>query len=109
MQAHLVPRVRVQIHLFDVTRPEPREGLVHERFPNSPIPLGRIDKQVVDVAVRSVLEDPRAYEDRSQEEADCGPVEFCDEAEAVLVPDVATCEAPPISLPPGGEAILRST
>src|SRR2546422_11710361 len=52
---------------------------------------------------------PRAHEDRSQEEADRGPVQFGDEAEAVFVPDVAACEAPPISLPPGREAVLRST
>src|SRR2546428_14142112 len=52
---------------------------------------------------------PRAHEDRSQEEADRGPVQFGDEAEAVFVPDVAACEAPPVSLPPGHEAILRST
>src|SRR5436309_5130885 len=108
-QAHLVPHVRVQIDLFDATRPEPRERLVHERFPHSPIPLGRIDKQVVDVSVRSVLDEPRPCEDRDQEEADRGPVEFRDEAEAVLVPDVAAREAPPVSLPPGREAILRST
>src|SRR3989441_1238128 len=52
---------------------------------------------------------PRAHENRSQEEADRGPVQFGDEAEAVFVPDVAACEAPPISLPPGREAVLRST
>src|SRR2546427_12759243 len=52
---------------------------------------------------------PRAHEDRSQEEADRGPVQFGDEAEAVFVPDVAAWEAPPVSLPPGHEVILRST
>src|SRR3989441_3090017 len=108
-QAHLVPHVRVQIDLFDATRPEPRERLINKRFPDSLVPLGRIDKQVVDVSVRSVLEDPRACEDCSQEEADGGPVQFGDEAEAVLVPDVAAGEAPPVSLPSGREAILRST
>src|SRR2546427_784883 len=59
--------------------------------------------------LEAVLEDPRPCEDRPQEEADRRPVEFGDEAEPVLMPDVAACEAPPISLPPGREAILRST
>src|SRR5436309_10589630 len=108
-QAHLIPRVRVQIHLFDSTRPEPCEGLSHERFSDSPIPASRIDKQVVDVSVRSVLEDPRPCEDRPQEETDRRLVEFGDEAEAVPMPDVAACETPPVSLPSGREAILRST
>src|SRR2546425_341038 len=52
---------------------------------------------------------PRAHEDRSQEEADRGPVQFGDEAEAVFVPDVAACEAPPVPLPPGHEVIPRPT
>src|SRR6266571_8101756 len=56
-----------------------------------------------------MLEDPRAYENRSQEKAGGVPVEFGDEADAVLVPDVAAGEAPPVSLPSGREAILRST
>src|SRR3989454_11477493 len=77
---------------------------------DSPTPRfrpGRIDKQVVDVSVRSMLEDPRPREDRSQEEADRRPVELGDEAEAVPMPDVAACEAAPVSFPSGGEVILR--
>ena len=95
--------MRVQIHFFDTARPEPGEGLSHERFSNSPIPAGRIDKQVVNVSVQSVLEDPRPCEDRPQEEADRRPVELGDEAEAVPMPDVAACEAAPVYFPSGGE------
>ena len=95
--------MRVQIHLFDTTRPEPCDGFLHKRFSDSPIPAGRIDKQVVDVSVRSVLEDPRPRKDRSQEEADRRPVELGDEAEAVPMPDVAACEAAPVYFPSGGE------
>src|SRR2546426_4750873 len=108
-QAHRVPRVRVQTALSDPRRAEPSEGLSHARFSDSPIPASRIDKQVVDVSVGSVLEAPRPFEDRPQEETDRRLVEFGGEAEAVPMPDVAACEAPPVSLPSGREAILRST
>src|SRR5207249_5200073 len=74
-----------------------------------PMPASRIAIQVAHVSVRAVFVDPRPFEDRPQEEADRRLVEFGGEAEAVPMPDVAACEAPPVSLPSGREAILRST